>query len=243
MAENQPQYKRIILKISGEAFCTPDGFGIHRQPLDRISCEISEVVKLGVQVAVVPGGGNFLRGGVVADELGIERSTADYMGMLATVLNALALQEALERQGHPTRVQSALAIARVGEPFDRRQCLRHLEAGHTVILAAGTGNPHVTTDSCASIRGVELNADALLKGTKVDGVYSDDPARDPDAQLYHEVTYKQVINERLRVMDIGATEMCEQYQLPVIVFNLFKPGTLRRIILGENLGTRMGPHQ
>jgi len=161
--------------------------------------------------------------------------------MLATVLNALPLQEALEQRGHGTRVLSALAIERVVEPFDRRRALRHLERGRVVILAGGTGNPHVTTDSCASIRGIELGVDALLKGTKVDGVYDDDPARNPAARLFSYVTYRQVINERLRVMDIGAMEMCEQYQLPVIVFNLFQTGALRRIILGEPLGTRVGP--
>ncbi|MCK4340544.1 MAG: UMP kinase [Phycisphaerae bacterium] len=240
MSQDQPRYRRLMLKISGEVFCPPGGFGLHRRPLDRIAGEIGEVVQLGVQVAVVVGGGNFLRGKHTAEQLGLARATADYMGMLATVLNALALQEALERQGCPARVQSALSIARVGEPFDRRRCLRHLEKGRVVILAAGTGNPHVTTDSCASIRGLELSADVLLKGTKVDGVFDDDPATNPNAKLYENATYREVINGRLRVMDIGATEMCEQYGLPVIVFNIFKPGTLRRIVLGEPLGTRMG---
>lgn len=237
----QPRYQRVILKISGEGFCPADGFGIHREPLDRIAGEIADVARLGVQIGVVVGGGNFIRGATFADDLGIHRATADYMGMLGTVLNALALQEALERTGLETRVLSALSIARVCEPFVRRRCLRHLEKGRVVVLAAGTGNPHVTTDSCASIRGVELRADVLLKGTKVDGVYDSDPAKNPHAQLYQEVTYDQVISGRLRVMDIGAAEMCEQYELLVIVFNLFKAGTLRRVILGERVGTRMGP--
>jgi uridylate kinase len=237
----QPRFQRVILKISGEGFCPAGGFGIHREPLDRIAREVADIARLGVEIGVVVGGGNFIRGVTFADDLGIHRSTADYMGMLGTVLNALALQESLERDGLETRVMSALEIARVCEPFVRRRCLRHFEKGRVVILAAGTGNPHVTTDSCASIRGVELRADALLKGTKVDGVYDADPAKNPDAKLYEDVTYQQVINGRLRVMDIGAAEMCEQYQLPVIVFNLFQSGTLRRVILGERVGTRMGP--
>jgi uridylate kinase len=241
MSDAQPRYKRIILKISGEGFCPPGGFGVHRQPLDRVATEIGEVARLGVQIGVVCGGGNYLRGARHADDLGIDKATVDYMGMLGTVLNSLALQDALERLGHPTLIQSALAIDRVAERFDRRRCLEHLENGRLVILAAGTGNPHVTTDSCAAIRGVELQAEALLKGTKVDGVYDDDPARNPQARLFRHVTYAEVINRRLRVMDIGAAELCEQHGLPVIVFNLFKPGTLRRVVLGEDLGTVMGP--
>ena len=240
MNQEQPRYRRVILKISGEGFCRPGGFGVQREPLDQIAHEIGAAVKLGVQLGVVCGGGNFLRGSHFADELGIERATADYMGMLGTVLNALALQDALERCGHPTRVQSALTIARVCEPFDRRRCLHHLEQARVVLLAAGTGNPHVTTDSCAAMRAIELKADALLKATKVDGVYDDDPARNPHAKLYENVTYDQVIDGRLRIMDIGATEMCQQYGLPVVVFNLFKPGTLQRAVLGEPVGTRIG---
>jgi len=239
MTEDTPRYRRVILKVSGEAFCPPGGFGVHRGPLDHVATEIAGVAGLGVQVAVVCGGGNYMRGESVADEIGIEPATADYMGMLGTVLNALALQDTLVRRGIQARVQSALAIARVGEPFDRARCLRHLEKGLVVILAAGTGNPHVTTDSCASIRGVELGAEVLLKGTKVDGVYDADPDRDSNATLYKHVTYEQVINGRLRVMDIGAAEMCERYRLPVIVFNLFRRGMGRRIVLGEDLGTRM----
>jgi uridylate kinase len=240
MAVEQPRYRRLILKISGEGFCAPGGTGIERVPLDRIAEEIASVAQLGVQIAVVCGGGNFLRGACCSGELGIDRSTADYMGMLATVLNALALQEALERHGQVTRIQSAISIARVCEPFIRRRCLRHLEKGRIVILAGGTGNPHVTTDSCAAMRAVELNANALLKATKVDGIYDADPALNPQARLYQRVSYDQVISGRLRVMDIGAAEMCEQYHMPVIVFNLFKHGNLRRVALGETLGTYMG---
>jgi len=237
----QPRYRRIILKISGESFCAPGSSGLQRQALDRVAAEIAEVARLGIQVAVVCGGGNYVRGAQQADELGLEPATADYMGMLATILNALALQDALQRAGQRVVVQTALAIERVGEPFHRQRCLEHLQNGRIVILAAGTGNPHVTTDSCAAIRGVELQADAVLKGTKVDGVYDDDPLRNPQARRFHRVTYAEVINRRLRVMDIGATELCEQHRLPVIVFNLFQPGALRSVVLGEELGTLMGP--
>jgi uridylate kinase len=241
MSQTPARYRRIILKISGESLSPPGEYGLQRAALDRVAAEIGEVIRLGVQVAVVVGGGNFLRGAQWATDLGVARATADYMGMLATVLNALALQEALEHLGHETRVLSALAIDRIGEPFNRRRALGHLEKGRVVILAGGTGNPHVTTDSCASIRGVELGVEVLLKGTKVDGVYNDDPVRNPNARLFDRVTHEQIVNDRLRIMDIGAIEMCEQYRLPVIVFNLFKPGTLRRIILGESLGTLVGP--
>ncbi|TWT42342.1 Uridylate kinase [Phycisphaerae bacterium RAS1] len=237
MSDAKPRYQRILLKLSGEGFCPPGGFGIHREPLDRISREILSVTELGVQVAVVVGGGNFLRGARFADELGIELATADYMGMLATVLNALALQEALERLGASTRVQSALSISRVAETFIRRRCIRHLEKSRIVILAAGTGNPHVTTDSCAALRAAELRANALLKATKVDGVYSDDPRKNAAAKLYHKVTYNQVIDERLKVMDVSAIDVCQQHNVPIIVFNLFEPGTMRRVVCGEALGT------
>jgi uridylate kinase len=188
------------------------------------------------------GGGNFLRGGQFAKDLGIETATADYMGMLATVLNALALQEALEQQGHDARVQSALSIQRACEPFIRRRAIRHLEKGRVVILAAGTGNPHVTTDSCAALRAAELRADVLLKATKVDGVYDDDPHTNPQARLYERMTFNEVIDGRLKVMDVSAIDVCQQHGVPIIVFNLFKPGTLRRIVLGERLGTLVAEH-
>jgi len=243
MSDVPLHYRRVLLKISGEAFCPPGGFGLQREPLDRIAGEIAETAALGVQIAVVCGGGNYLRGGRVADELGLDRATADYMGMLATVLNALALQEALERRGREARVQSALPISRVGEPFDRRRSLRHLAKGRVVLLAAGTGNPHVTTDSCAAIRAVELRADVLLKATKVDGVYDADPTQNRHARIFTYVTYDEVIDRRLRVMDIGAIELCQQHAIPVVVFNLFQPGVLRRVVGGEPLGTRVGPPQ
>lgn len=236
----KPRYQRVLLKISGEGLCPPGGFGIHPEPLARVANEINEVCKLGAQIAVVVGGGNFLRGANFAKELGIEVATADYMGMLATVLNALALQEALERHGHTTRVQSALTISRVCESFIRRRAIRHLEKGRIVILAAGTGNPHVTTDSCAALRAAELRANVLLKATKVDGVYDSDPKKNPNAKLYRSVTYNQVIDGRLKVMDVSAIDVCQQHHVPIIVFNLFEPGTMRRVVLGESLGTHVG---
>ncbi|MGD8454022.1 MAG: UMP kinase [Phycisphaerae bacterium] len=239
MTTPTPQYSRVLLKISGEGFCPPGGFGVNRAELDRISGEIDTVLQTGVQLAVVVGGGNFLRGARFSDELGIAVATADYMGMLATVLNALALQEGLERLGHDTRVQSALSVARVCEPFIRRRAVRHLEKGRVVILAGGTGNPHVTTDSCAALRAAELGADALLKATKVDGVYNDDPKLNPDATLYEHLTYNQVIDGRLRVMDVSAVDICQQHHVPIIVFNMLQPGTMRRVVLGEALGTRV----
>ncbi len=234
------QYKRVLLKISGEGFCPPGEFGIHRAQLDQIAGEIRDVTSLGVQVAVVVGGGNFLRGANFAREIGIELATADYMGMLGTVLNALALQEALEHLSLATRVQSALSISRVCESFIRRRSVRHLEKGRVVVLAAGTGNPHVTTDSCAALRAAELKANVLLKATKVDGVYSDDPKRNPAATFLHKVTYNQVIDRRLKVMDVSAIDICQQHRVPIVVFNLFKPGIMRRVVCGEHLGTHVG---
>jgi len=237
MSASQPVFKRVVVKISGEGFCPPGGFGIRRAELDHLAAEIDQVAALGVQIVVVVGGGNFFRGDRFAETLGIALSTADYMGMLATVLNALALQEALERLGRATRVQSSLTIARVCEPFVRRRCLRHLEKGRIVILAGGTGNPHVTTDSCAALRAAELGADVLLKATKVDGVYDDDPARNRQARRYERLTWDQVIDNRLRVMDVAAVDICQQHRIRIIVFNVFEPGTMRRIVLGEPLGT------
>lgn len=237
MKAPQPRYRRILLKISGEGFCEPGEMGISRGPLDRIASEIAGVHELGAQVAVVVGGGNFMRGSDFAKDLGIEVAVADYMGMLATVLNALALQEAIEQRGLDTRVQSALSISRVCESFIRRRAIRHLEKRRIVILAAGTGNPHVTTDSCAALRAAELKADLLLKATKVDGVYDSDPKRNDGAKLYRRVTYNQVIDERLKVMDVSAIDVCQQHHVPIVVFNLFQPGTMKRILLGEEIGT------
>lgn len=240
MAQSAPAYRRILLKISGEGFCPPGEFGIHPEPLDRIAGEIHKVAQLGVQIGVVLGGGNFMRGASFSKTLDIEVATADYMGMLATVLNSLALQEALERRGCVTRVQSAFLIQRVCEPFIRRRALRHLEKGRIVILAAGTGNPHVTTDSCAALRAAELRADALLKATKVDGVYDDDPKLNPKARLFERLNYNEVIDRRLKVMDVSAIDVCQQHRVPIVVFNLYEPDTMRRVVLGEKLGTHVG---
>ena len=231
------RFRRVLLKISGEGFCPPKSFGIHRGPLDRVAAEIAAVCKLGTQIAVVVGGGNLMRGAKSAQELGIDLPTADYIGMLGTVMNALALQVALERLGQQTRVQSALSISRVCEPFIRRRCIRHLEKGRVVVLAAGTGNPHVTTDSCAALRAAELGAELLLKGTKVDGVYDSDPVDNPNAKLFDHMNYNQVIDGRLKVMDVSAIDICQQHRVPIAVFNLFKPGTITRILKGEHIGT------
>jgi uridylate kinase len=242
MSTAAPKYRRILLKISGEGFCEPGESGIQREPLDRVAREIAGVRELGVQIAVVVGGGNFIRGSTFSEHLGIDSATADYMGMLATVLNALALQEALERLGLDTRVQSALTISRACEPFIRRRCIRHLEKQRIVILAAGTGNPHVTTDSCAALRAAEINADVLLKATKVDGVFDSDPKTNPNAKFFGRIGYNQVINERLKVMDVSAIDVCQRHRVPIVVFNLFKPGTMRRVVLGEPIGTQVGEH-
>lgn len=238
---HEPQYRRVLLKISGEGFCPPGQFGIHREELDNIAREVHDVAALGVQVAVVVGGGNFLRGSRFASELGIAEASADYMGMIATMLNGLALSEALERLNLATRVQSALEIQRVCEPFIRRRCIRHLEKGRVVILVAGTGNPHVTTDTCAALRAAEINCNVLMKATKVDGVYEADPKTNPAAKLYDHVTYNQVIDGRLKVMDVSAIDVCQQRKVPIVVFNLFRGGTMKRIVLGERLGTHVGP--
>src|SRR5881227_3702443 len=193
-----PKYKRVLLKISGEGFCPEGGFGIEGDELNEIARECVEVARSGVQLAVVVGGGNFIRGATFSAEGNIPRATADYMGMLATVLNAVALQETMEAMGQPTRVMSAISVYSVAEPFIRRRAVRHLEKNRTVILAAGTGNPFFTTDTCAALRAAEIQADVLLKATKVDGIYSADPKKDPSARLYHEITYEQVHRDQLR---------------------------------------------
>src|SRR5215216_4879582 len=213
-------YKRVLLKISGEGFCHEGGFGIEGPELNEIARELVDVCKTGVQLAVVVGGGNFIRGATFSEDGNIPRATADYMGMLATVLNAVALQETMEKMGQPTRVMSAISVYSVAEPFIRRRAVRHLEKGRCVILAAGTGNPYFTTDTCAALRATELQADVLLKATKVDGIYSADPKKDKDAKLYHEITYEQVLRDELKVMDLTAITMCKQQKLPLVVFNL-----------------------
>jgi uridylate kinase len=231
------RFRRIVLKVSGEGFCTPGGFGIDGETIERIAGEISDVVRLGVQVAVVVGGGNFLRGSTLAERSKVHPASAHYMGMLATVINALALQEVLEAHHQVTRVQSAIAISAVCEPFIRRRCINHLQKGRIVILGAGTGRPFVTTDSAAALAAVELGAEVLLKATKVDGVYSSDPMKDKSARRFEALGYNQVINERLKVMDVSAVDLCQQHGVPIIVFSLMKPGNMRRVVLGEHVGT------
>jgi len=236
-----PVYKRILLKISGEGFCHEGGFGIEASELENIARQITDVAKTGVQMAVVVGGGNFIRGATFSEQGHIPRSTADYMGMLATVLNALALQEMLEKMGQPTRVQSAIGVYSVCEPFIRRRAIRHLEKDRVVILAAGTGNPFFTTDTCAALRATELQADVLLKATKVDGIYSADPKKDPTARRYEQITYEQVLKEKLRVMDLTAITLCMERKIPLVVFDMKVPGNIARVVRGELIGTTIKP--
>jgi uridylate kinase len=230
------KYRRILLKMSGEALAGERGFGIDAQRLRYYAEEIRSVVQLGVQVAVVIGGVNLFRG-IEGSEQGLDRAQADYMGMLATVINGLALQNALEQLGVPTRVQSAIEMARVCEPFIRRRAIRHLEKGRVVIFAAGTGNPFFTTDTAATLRAIEIGANVLLKATKVDGIYTADPTKDETAQKLSHITYQEALDKRLAVMDLTAFTLSQENKLPVIVFNILERGALYRIVLGETLGT------
>ena len=239
--ENGVIYKRVLLKISGEGFCHEGGFGIEAEELELIARQLVDVAKMGVQLAIVVGGGNFIRGATFAEDGHIPRATADYMGMLATVLNALALQETMERFGQPVRVMSAISVYSVCEPFIRRKAVRHLEKGRVVILAAGTGNPFFTTDTCATLRATEIQADVLLKATKVEGIYDKDPKKHPDARLYDKVSYDEVISKELKVMDLTAFAMAKQQKLPLVVFNLKKSGNVARVLRGEAVGTRINP--
>ncbi|HEY8747968.1 MAG TPA: UMP kinase [Tepidisphaeraceae bacterium] len=234
-------YNRVLLKISGEGFCHEGGFGIEASELENIARQCADVVKTGVQLAVVVGGGNFIRGATFSEQGHIPRSTADYMGMLATVLNALALQEMLEKMGQPTRVQSAIGVYSVCEPFIRRRAIRHLEKNRVVILAAGTGNPFFTTDTCAALRATELQADVLLKATKVDGIYSADPKKDPKAVKYDTISYEQVLREKLRVMDLTAITLCMERKIPLVVFDMKTDGNIARVVRGEPIGTTIKP--
>jgi uridylate kinase len=236
----QPIYKRVLLKISGESFCREGESGISMAEVASISEQIKEVMAADVQLAIVCGGGNILRGKQFAEVSDtIIPSTAHYMGMLATVINALALQDALESAGVATRVQSAIRMEGVAEPFIRRRCIRHLEKGRVVILAAGTGSPFVTTDTAAALRAREIDADVVLKGTKVDGVYSDDPMKNPHAIRYTDISYREVIDQNLQVMDAQAFHHCMEHKLPIIVFNYKKVGNIARAIAGELIGTRV----
>ena len=231
-----PVYSRILLKLSGEALMGDGQYGVDREVVQRMAREIKDVSDVGVQVAIVIGGGNIFRGMAKAAE-GMDRATADYMGMLATVMNALAIQDALEHLGLPTRVLSALHIEQVAEPYIRRRAIRHLEKGRVVIFGAGTGNPFFTTDTAASLRAVEINAEVVLKGTKVDGVYTDDPVTHPEAMRYRELSYNQVLEQGLQVMDATAITLCRDNDMPIIVFSMNKSGALMRVMLGEEEGT------
>jgi uridylate kinase len=231
-----PRYRRILLKLSGEALMGDKGFGIDETVVIAIAEELKEVHALGVQLAVVIGGGNIIRG-LAASHRGIDRATGDYMGMLGTVINALALQDAMEKRGIPTRVQTAVEIRQVAEPFIRRRAIRHLEKGRAVIFGAGTGNPFFTTDSAAALRANEMHADALLKATQVDGIYTADPRKDPNAKLLRDVTYHHVLAENLQVMDAAAISLCRENHLPIVVFNLHQKGNIRRVVMGEPIGT------
>jgi len=231
-----PAYKRILLKLSGEALMGEDAYGINRETIDRIVGEVAEVRDLGVEVGVVIGGGNIFRG-VAPGAAGMDRATADYMGMLATVMNALALQDAMRRVGLVSRVQSALTIEQVAEPYIRGKAMRYLEEGKVVIFAAGTGNPFFTTDTAAALRGMEMNVALVLKATKVDGVYTDDPKTHPDAMRYKSLTFDEAIVKNLKVMDATALTLCRDQKLPINVFSIFKPGALKRVVMGEDEGT------
>jgi uridylate kinase len=231
-----PAYKRILLKLSGEALMGPDSYGINRDTVDRIVGEVAEVVNLGVEVAVVIGGGNIFRG-VAPASSHMDRATADYMGMLATIMNALALQDAMRRVSLVARVQSALNVEQVVEPYIRGKAMRYLEEGRVVIFAAGTGNPFFTTDTAAALRGMEMNVDLVLKATKVDGVYTDDPKQHADAMRYKRLTFDEAIIKNLKVMDATALTLCRDQKLPINVFSIFKPQALKRVVLGEDEGT------
>lgn len=229
-------FKRILLKLSGEALMGEQHFGIDKNSIDVYAREIAEVAAMGVEVAIVIGGGNIFRG-IQAEEGGMDRVQGDYMGMLATVINAMALQEALERVGAKTRVQSAVEINKVCEPYVRRRATRHLEKGRIVIFGGGTGNPFFTTDTAASLRAIEIGADVVIKGTRVDGVFTADPEKDKNAKLYETVSFAEVLMNRLSVMDMTAFTLCQENKLPIIVFNINKPGNLKRVVSGELVGT------
>jgi uridylate kinase len=236
---DRPQYKRVLLKLSGEALTGKGSFGIDPEVVEAIAAEIRDVVALGVQLGVVIGGGNILRG-VDAGARGIDRTTADYMGMLATVINSLALQSALEHLKVHTRVQTAIEMREVAEPFIQRRAIRHLEKGRVVIFAAGTGNPYFTTDTAATLRAVEIRADILLKATKVDGIYDRDPVKDANAVMHHRISYTDVLTKNLKVMDATAISLCRDNGLALVVFNLMKAGNIKRVICGEAVGTVVG---
>ena len=231
-----PVYKRVLLKLSGEALMGEQQFGVDPEVVTRIARDVGELQALGIETAIVIGGGNIFRG-LAASSKGMDRATADYMGMLATVINGLALQDALEQQNVVTRVVTAIEMRAVAEPFIRRRAIRHLEKRRVVIFAAGTGNPYFTTDTAAALRAMEIKADVILKGTKVDGVYSADPMIDKTATKFSTITYLQVIERQLKVMDTTAISLCMDNKLPIVVFNLRQPGSIRQVVMGEPVGT------
>jgi uridylate kinase len=230
------KYKRVLLKLSGEALCGEDGFGINTEILSGIASEIKDVVNLGVQLAIVIGGGNIFRG-IAASAKGMDRASADYMGMLATMINALALQDALEAKAVFTRVQSAIQMAELAEPYIRRKATRHLEKNRVVIFGAGTGNPYFTTDTAASLRAMEINAEILLKATRVDGVYDRDPLKHKDAKKFEQLTYLDVLKKGLQVMDSTATSLCMDNKMPIMIFDMTKKGNILRAVKGDPIGT------
>jgi uridylate kinase len=232
----RPQYSRILLKLSGEVLGGEGGFGISPEAVKGMAEQIVEVRELGVQIVVVIGGGNIYRG-LGAAERGIERATGDYMGMLATIINSLALQDALEKLGAPTRVQSAIAMSQIAEPFIRRRAVRHLEKGRVVIFGGGTGNPYFSTDTAAALRANEIGAEVVLKATKVDGIYDSDPKKNPKAKRFEKITYIEALQRQLKVMDSTAFSLCMDNKMPIIVFDFFKPHNLKRVVLGEKVGT------
>ncbi|OIP90642.1 MAG: UMP kinase [Syntrophaceae bacterium CG2_30_58_14] len=236
---DRPAYRRVLLKLSGESFMGNLSSGIDPEVVEVVAGEIRDVAALGVQLGIVIGGGNIFRG-MAASAKGMDRTTADYMGMLATVINSLALQSALEHVGVPTRVQTAIEMREIAEPFIQRRAVRHLEKGRVVIFAAGTGNPFFTTDTAATLRAVEIKADIILKATKVDGVYDRDPVKDADAVMYEKISYTDVLTKNLKVMDASAISLCRDNGLPLCVFNLQKAGNIKRVICGEPVGTMVG---
>ncbi|MCS6797561.1 MAG: UMP kinase [Myxococcota bacterium] len=236
------RHRRILLKLSGEALCgEPGGYGVHPETLGTISAELAEAASLGVQLAIVIGGGNIFRG-LRGSAAGMERASADYMGMLATVINGIALQDALEKLGTNTRLVSALEIRQVAEPYIRRRAVRHLEKGRVVIFVAGTGNPYFSTDTAAALRAMEIHAELLCKATKVDGVFDRDPERHPDARMYRRLSYDRFLADRIGVMDATAVALCRDHRMPIRVFRLAKRGNIRRVVLGEDVGTLVGEH-
>lgn len=232
----KPIYKRILLKLSGEALMGDQEFGISSETITSYAKQIKEIVDLGIEVGVVIGGGNIFRG-LSGTEQGIDRVTGDHMGMLATVINAMALQNAVESTGVPTRVQTAIEMPQIAEPFIKRKAQRHLEKGRVVIFGAGTGNPYFTTDTAAALRAIEINADVVIKATKVDGIYDKDPVKFADAKKYKEVTYTEVLNKNLKVMDAAAISLCRDNSLPIVVFDSLTEGNIKRVVLGEDIGT------